>query len=80
MNFPSRYLAVGAAVNNTQYVEVPASYRLVGATVTQEGASVTAHAANYKILTLKDSSGNTIATANTVAGKRRSHSVYYVRS
>ena len=39
-------IAVGAAVDDTKYVEMPASFRLVGATVTQGGASVSANSEN----------------------------------
>ncbi len=58
----------GATSTNKIYAELPASFRLVGATVTQNGASVAAHSANYKTLTIGDNAGNTIATVNTVAG------------
>jgi len=57
-----------ATTTNSIYAELPANYQLVGATVTQNGATVVGHAVNYKTLTISDNSGNTIATVNTVAG------------
>ena len=58
----------GATSTNSIFAELPASFQLKSATVTQNGASVGASGVNYKTLTISDNGGNTIATATTVAG------------